>query len=202
MRVDEADIPQPTDRTEVPSVRTRRFAMILLVGAAVLVATGVYFLAETCWSRGFGSVENPIAAGCRREGAGDAFVVFFLAQVAGAAGFLLRRRTSRNRSGVGRVPETTPRRPVIGRIQFSLSVVLSVVLLGTAGYVLSWALLAVAYSCWAWQGPPVDCSLGVSVVGALLIAFGEALAFAGFLVARRAFRRRPWRRDAPLQPLT
>ena len=184
----------------------RMFAVLLLGGAAVLGVVGVYFLATTCWAETFEQFEERVQFGCRRGGAVSGVGVILLAQFLGVVGFMFYGRAARNRGGGGGAVDSDPglalSLPVMGWIRFSLTSVISVVILGVSGFALYWGLFLVGFSCWVWGGPPAGCSFSGTAFGLPIGVVGEFLGVAGFLVARRAFRRRPWRRSAPLGPLT
>ena len=177
---------------------SRVIAGLLLVGAALLVVLAGYFLVTTCWEGSLIRLEDRLASDCRRGGAVGAVGVLVLAQILGAAGFVIFRWASRNgNSGdAGRVnTDSAPRPPVMGGASFAMNVAFSVVLLGVAVLFLYAGVFLVFFSCWVWQGSPAECSLGMPVGGVVLGALGEPLVVMSLLHGRWAFRGRPWRRD-------
>ncbi|GBE24784.1 hypothetical protein BMS3Bbin02_01059 [bacterium BMS3Bbin02] len=189
MRVDDQAGPGLTGQAE-PSRLVER---LLFAAAALLVVLAGYFFATACW-------DGRWYPGCRVERAGNGTDLILLAQIVGFIGFVKMRRVSRqiqDRTSSQSL-EGEPKPAVMNHFQFWLTLV-SVVLLvaaGMASYL--WGGLTVSISCWNSQTCPIDRTL----YGALVLAVGVGLVFAAFLVAGRAFRRRPWRRNTPPEPLT
>lgn len=190
MRVDEQAGPDLTGQAE-PSRLVER---LLFAGAALLVVLAGYFLATTCW-------EGRWYRGCRGQGAGDGIQLILLAQIVGFTGFVKMRRVSRRtQDHTSRQSlETDELRPaVMNHFWFWPTLATAVVLVGAGIATFLWSLLLLGFSCW----PSPNCVAQEVLFAVAFLALGEALGFAGFLVARRAFRRRPWRHNNPLEPST
>ncbi|NOX21744.1 MAG: hypothetical protein GXP36_01435 [Actinobacteria bacterium] len=201
MRVDEEAGQEVSDQAGSAQTlgSTRTFAAFLPAVAFVLGVVAVYFaargvdiLASTCW-------EDRWYEGCQENGVGKAFGPLLVAQVLGAVGIAVGWRASRSlrghRVGNGELsPDSRPR--VTGGVRFSLGVVASVLLFGAGVLSLLFGFFVIAFTCWSWQDSSISCTVGDAVYGSAFVVLGEVLWVAGFLVVRRAFRRRPWRHDA------
>ncbi|NOX21745.1 MAG: hypothetical protein GXP36_01445 [Actinobacteria bacterium] len=189
MRVDDQAEPGLTGQAE-PSRLVER---LLFAAAALLVVLAGYFFATACW-------DGRWYSGCRVERAANGIQLILLAQIVGFIGFVKMRRVSRriqdHTSPQSLEGESQP--AVMNHLGFWLTLVAAVLLVaaGIASYLLG--SFAVAFSCWLSQ----TCPIGRTIYGALFLALGVGLVFAAFLVAGRAFRRRPWRRNNPLEPST
>ncbi len=187
VRVGNGSESQSTERADTGGSSVGVLAMVLLVGAAVLGALGVYSLANTCWADSWFS-------GCREDGAAYGVALVLAAQIVGVIGFALLRRASRGYHSRMVVPEGTDpgsRAPAMSGISFLLGVVLSVLLVGVAAYALYMGFLTLAFACW----PDPWCEVGSATAGFLSLVSAEIFALGAFVVARHVFRRRPWRRD-------
>ncbi len=184
MRVDDQAGPGLTGQAE-PSRLVER---LLFAAAALLVVLAGYFFATACW-------DGRWYPGCRVERAGNGTDLILLAQIVGFIGFVKMRRVSRRIQGhtSSQPAETGEPGPVVmNHFWFWLTLAIAVVLVGAGIASFLLGSLAISFGCFTRQTCPIDGTL----YGALILALAEALGFVGFLVARRAFRRRPWRRDA------
>ncbi len=188
MRVGNGLESQSTGRDRTGGLLVRVLAVLLLAGAVVLVALGGFWLATTCWADSWFS-------GCREDGAGYGVVLVLSAQILGVAGVaLLRRASRRHRSDTAVSAEAGPasRSPAMSGISFLLAVALSALLVGVTAYSLYMGFLTLAFACW----PDPWCEVGSAVAGAFSLVLAEIIALVALMVARQAFRSRPWRRDA------
>ncbi len=191
MRVDEkaeAGVPERSD----PSFGAAGVvAGLMLGGAAVFAGVGGYLLATTCWS-------DTWFSGCRADGVAGGVGFVLLAQVVGTIGYLILRRGPRRPRGRGTGPagpESDPTSTGSRGAGFLFSAVFSVSLFGVGALAAFWGLFAVGLSCLGHS----SCDFQSAVLGLVLILSAEVLWVAGFLVARRVFRRRPWRRDVRIE---
>ncbi|GBE24782.1 MAG TPA: hypothetical protein ENG98_02525 [Actinobacteria bacterium] len=181
MRVDDRAESGSASRAVVPRV----IGGLLLGGAAALVVLSVYSLTTMCW-------EGRWYSGCRNSGAGDAVGLFLLAQLSGVIGFAILRRTSRRRNFAGDRFGAGSRLVTPSRFWFWLAIVLAVVLVASGVVSFLVGLVETVSICFLGM----YCEFRYVVLSVSYLALGEGLGFVGFMVARRAFRRRPWRHDA------
>ncbi|GBE24783.1 hypothetical protein BMS3Bbin02_01058 [bacterium BMS3Bbin02] len=192
MRVDEESGSSEAGRPEGGVGSGVTFTRLLLLGSGLLVALAMYFLATTCW-------EGRWYAGCRTSRLGSALGTVFVAQVFGSIGFVrLRRASRRGRSSTpGQGAMSGP--PPMRHFRFWLMIVVALVLVGAGVASFVWGTSEAAiFACWLSS----DCGVAQVIVGVSFIVLGEVFGVVGFFVARRAFRRRPWRRNTPPEPST
>ncbi len=178
MRVEERDESGSTSRVDV----SRVIGGLLLGGAAALVVLSVYSMTTMCW-------EGRWYTGCRNSGAGDAVGLFLLAQILGLVGFANLRRASRRRGFAGGRFDTGSGLVAMSHSWFWLAIVLAVVLVGSGVVSFLVGLVETVSICFLGM----YCEFRYVVLSVSYLALGEGLGFVGFMVARRAFRRRPWR---------
>ena len=178
------------------SVDLAKVSALLLLGVAlVLVAVAVYFvvsgvgvLASSCW-------EGRSYPGCQQTGVERSVKPLLVAQVLGGVGLVmlvqvLRRLRGARRVRSGMVPGSMPL--VWSHVRFWLDgVVAAVFVVAGIGSLLS-GLLGLSFAC----SPDPYCVVEEARSGMIFVVLGEVLVIEGVVVARRVFRRRPWRRDA------